>query len=233
MPSAAQVLLELGLGIDLELTESTVKGGAGSLPTSPAACSSPGLVSSSTAGYWAAPAPPGSSLLAFHHPPVSGSCVVSLKLGGRVHSHLTRRAIEAPLFARAVPASHGDSCRILLRPRLWGAGRTGGGRGRGGSVQEVWLGGLPGSRFWSQWRLQWGTSRGRSRSFALRLFRGLASGNRSWGARHPILGQVWPFLLVLGSFCGFEFSGMFVAFIMSFCLVRRVEPQVTDVARDE
>lgn len=66
-------LLELGLRIDLELTESTVERGPGPLPAPADPRHSLGLVSSSSPGHCVAPAPAGSAPLTFHHPPVLGS----------------------------------------------------------------------------------------------------------------------------------------------------------------
>lgn len=71
------------------------------------------------------------------------TCVVSLKLGGGVHGHLTRGAVEAPLLAPAFPTHttfHSSRHRFRpwrLSPRLWGAGWARGRGGRGGSIQDV------------------------------------------------------------------------------------------------
>ena len=71
------------------------------------------------------------------------TCVVSLKLGGRIHGHLTCGAVETPLLAPAFPthtASHSNCCRFRLWglwPRFWGAGWARRRGGRGGSIEEV------------------------------------------------------------------------------------------------
>lgn len=71
------------------------------------------------------------------------TCVVSLKLGGGIHGHLTCGTVEAPLLAPAFPthtAPHSSCHRFRLWdlwPRLWGAGWARRRGGRGDSIQEV------------------------------------------------------------------------------------------------
>lgn len=82
------------------------------------------------------------------------------------------------------------------------------------------MGWLPGRRVWSQWWLELEARRRGCRNFALWLSWGVAAWSRGWGHQRPLLGQGLRPLLALGGFNSLEFSGVFVAFIMCFSLVR-------------